>query len=391
MYSRVIDFLVELLKPLLVILTILFLTSVIIILDYTSFKTPGSGPEEIGMLQVSSINDLLQNALFLPQRLLQFVFSNFEVNETVALKMPSVLMASIAAILMFYVLRHWYSKRVALLGTLLFASSSWFLLQARSASFGISLILSAMTIISLGIWASERKRVTLLPLVGFICGLLLYVPGGWLFLIIALVAGNRELKFIWKKNSKLNKVLSISLFILSIVPLLYSLYINHNQLDLLGVSSSASLQTLISNIINLPGQLFISGLDNNYTWLAGTPILDMATTILLILALYGYRSGYNPVRFRGISVATGVSLLLIGTYGVSSISWLVPFLYLFIAAGIALLLQMWFSVFPKNPIAKYVGLLWIGLLVVLIAYYQGTRYFVGYSHNRNQSNIQVVN
>jgi len=90
-------------------------------------------------------------------------------------------------------------------------------------------------------------------------------------------------------------------------------------------------------------------------------------------------------------VATGVSLLLIGTYGVSSISWLVPFLYLFIAAGIALLLQMWFSVFPKNPIAKYVGLLWIGLIVVLIAYYQGTRYFVGYSHNRNQSNIQVVN
>jgi hypothetical protein len=55
-----------------------------------------------------------------------------------------------------------------------------------------------------------------------------------------------------------------------------------------------------------------------------------------------------------------------------------PIIYLVVAAGIAHLLNQWFSVFPRNPIARTIGWSLIGIVLVLVCSFHLVHYFVGW-------------
>jgi hypothetical protein len=50
------------------------------------------------------------------------------------------------------------------------------------------------------------------------------------------------------------------------------------------------------------------------------------------------------------------------------------------AAGISYLLDKWFEVFPRNPIARAIGWIALGLVVVLACSFHVTHYFIGWPH-----------
>jgi hypothetical protein len=54
---------------------------------------------------------------------------------------------------------------------------------------------------------------------------------------------------------------------------------------------------------------------------------------------------------------------------------------------VALLLQQWFTVFPRNPLARLIGVLMVSLLVVLSAYYNTRHYFVAWPKNSQTEQV----
>ncbi len=379
-------------RPLIALAILVALAAAIILPglhEYRAFVSPMEDPK---VLAITEKSKLIDSAAFLPQRTVQAALLKFGFDTPAYLRLVSVAMAVSCIVAMYYILRHWYTARVAIFGTILFGTSSWFLHQARSAEFGISYIFAALTLICIGIWASERKKPDLLPLVALFTGLTLYVPGFWLLVLFSVLFGRTEISFMWSKSRTSAKLLSGLLFLGSLVPLAFSLFRQPHQyqqvLGLVGGEKALSVRAFGDNFVNIWQGFFISGVDEPLRWLIGTPILDITSIILLGLGIYSYQSGLHPIRYKTILGGLVVSAILMTLGGFEFIGIALVFSYLFIAAGIGLLLQQWFSVFPRNPFARTVGVLCVAVLVGAIAYFHASRYYIGWSHA--DSTLKVI-
>jgi uncharacterized protein YqhQ len=73
-----------------------------------------------------------------------------------------------------------------------------------------------------------------------------------------------------------------------------------------------------------------------------------------------------------------MSALLVALNGPVPLSILIPFAYILIAAGITFMLQQWFTVFPRNPVAKNIGVAIMTLAVVTTTFYHINHYYVAW-------------
>ena len=78
------------------------------------------------------------------------------------------------------------------------------------------------------------------------------------------------------------------------------------------------------------------------------------------------------------SVIVSIGWLIGGGFGAVDIAIFLPLLYIFIGGGLSFLLIQWLHVFPRNPIARMIGISMLSALVVLIAAYHLNRYFIAW-------------
>lgn len=81
-----------------------------------------------------------------------------------------------------------------------------------------------------------------------------------------------------------------------------------------------------------------------------------------------------------LAVIMAVLFILSGLGAGIDAIYIAPFLYIIAAAGIALLLQQWFTVFPKNPFARSVGVVLISICISASVAYNLHRYFIAWPH-----------
>jgi biotin transporter BioY len=86
----------------------------------------------------------------------------------------------------------------------------------------------------------------------------------------------------------------------------------------------------------------------------------------------------RPIRTQLLVVIVLVGTVLVGLGGAVSLSIVVPFVYILAAAGIGLLLDRWYTVFPRNPIAQSVGIGLVSLTVLASCWYGYRHYFVAW-------------
>lgn len=67
--------------------------------------------------------------------------------------------------------------------------------------------------------------------------------------------------------------------------------------------------------------------------------------------------------------------------GAINIAIFLPLIYIVIGGGMSYLLIQWLTVFPKNPIARSVGVGLVSLLALLISVYHLDRYFIAWPLN----------
>lgn len=329
-----------------------------------------------------SMQAIIANPLYLPHKLLQLLVSELGFTGLLASRSVSVVFAFIATVFFYRTIRTWYTPRVAILSSALFVSSPWLLHYARLATPLIMYALSiALIWVGLRVRSNKPRLITLaVSILIVLC--LLYVPG-MVWLILA--AGIWQRKTILNEFRHLSKgVVAAGIFSTSVIlaPLIYA-FTQDARLIVrwLGFSTqNFMLGDKLFDLVLTPYHLFIKAPANPEFWLGRLPYINIAITILAGLGVYVLFKSAALDRMRAVGGAFVICALL-AAFGTMPLFATMPLILVMVAAGLALLLQQWFTVFPKNPIARSIGVVTVAVLVALCAYYGLYSYFVAWPRN----------
>ncbi|HYH74425.1 MAG TPA: hypothetical protein VD735_00530, partial [Candidatus Saccharimonadales bacterium] len=140
----------------------------------------------------------------------------------------------------------------------------------------------------------------------------------------------------------------------------------------------------------VPYHLVVSNGSNPAIWLGTAPLLDIFSVAMFVMGGYLYLKRITLIRTPIFLSALAAGTLLIALNGGASFSFILPFIYVVITAGVAYLLSQWLAVFPRNPIARGIG---VGLVVLLVAFscaYHLRHYFVGWPQAQATHDVYTI-
>jgi len=343
--------------------------------------SPNLNSNEIATISQSQhLKQILNNPVNAPYKLLQFVIQHYT-NHTIFLeRLVSVVVGLLILGTFYLVLRMRYRYYVAVFGCALLGSSTWFLYTARLATADITLM-GIIILIWVGQLLNQAKHEMLVTFFAvLICGSLLYVPGMFWFLLFGFLWQQSFLTRLLDSLAAWFRVLVVFLGVGLVTPLCYAAVHKPMLLESIAGLPSHFLSpfSYARNLLEVPTNLFLRGPGNPSQWLGRLPVLDVFITVMFALGLYCYwvqrRLDFPKLVVGALIVGT----ILISSGGPLMITVLLPLVYLVAAGGIAELLQEWFGVFPRNPLARAVGVGLLTIAVIAAGYYQSFRYFVAW-------------
>lgn len=331
-------------------------------------------------LQDISLRSILKNPLYLPYSLILYVLQALGLHGPTALRGVSAVIATVSAFSFYMLVRRWHTPRLAVFGTILFTTSSWFLHLGRYADTDI-LYVGIVAVILVGVWLQQSKyRRFMLLFVLIAASAYMYVPG-MIWLIV--LTGLWQTKRILGEMKRVRWWFNVSIFVGGMVllsPLIWSIIQDTSLIKpLLGLPKDLpSLGQLLQNIINIPTHIFVRGPSEPAKWLPGTPYLDIFSSMMLIIGLYWsiHRISLDRIRITFGALAAGTILVALG--GPVSTAILIPGIFLLITAGMTFMLQQWFTVFPRNPIARSIGTILLSIAVLVTVFYNINHYFIAW-------------
>lgn len=367
------------------LLLILAVGGLLLLLGFRIWNMPaGLSPAEHDAIVASgSWRAILDNPLYAPHKIIQFVLQVASLRNIGVLRAVSVFWGFITVVLFFNVLRNWYNGQIAALGTLLFACSTWFLVTTRLATPEIMLS-GIVALMAMGGWLRFSKaRNAPLLLAIFITAAFCYIPGMVWFIAVALIWQRRSIRTALQESSPATSLFGALLFLLLISPLLVALIrMPEVGRSLIGLPQQLPPLTQIGHdLLAVPLALFVKAPYNPAHWLGRLPLLDVFTAIMFALGLYSffYQRHLDRVKMVvGLLIAGSILIAVSG--GAITYTILLPAVYVVIIEGISLMLQQWLTVFPRNPLARTIGVTLLITAVVASCYYQVNRYYVAWQH-----------
>lgn len=349
---------------------------------------PGVAPREIATHAASSsLPAIWHNPINAPYKLLVYAFSHISGHSIFWNRAASALMASVSAITFFSIIRRWHSKQIAVFATTLFATTGWTLHLGRLADPTIILLLAPVILI----WLSNKFKYagshagTLLISGAIIGGLLLYTPTVIWFIVLATVWSWPHILRQARQAKLWQAILAAIIPVIMLAALLFDLYIRHHSIPAyFGAPSHlpATLQ-ILHNLAHSFLYLFVRGPQTPTFWLGHLPLLDVVASVMTLAGIifYAWQGRRHVWRLKIIISFACVAVILMTLGNDLLISVLVPLAYMFAATGLAYILHEWYKVFPRNVLARKVGLGLLVLAVALAITYHVFGYFVAWQHN----------
>jgi Dolichyl-phosphate-mannose-protein mannosyltransferase len=342
---------------------------------------PGfSAAELMARGNANAAEKIIADPLFLPHKLLQYLFMQTGNSGAFWMRSVSAIFGVIVLVIFYDIIRSWYTRRVALMAGFLFVSSAWFLHFARIGTPNVLFMLSIGLLwvgMKLRSAHAPRIRTILASMVIVLC--CLYVPGlAWL--IIPMLVWQRKL--IWEEFSKIPKLLSVVVglgIFVSLTPLVYALVNTPSLVKAwLLIPNGHDVGLWVSNAWHIPTWLSLRGPINPTYWLGHVPLFDVFSLSMLVLGLFVLNYYRLLDRVQALAAIIALSLVIVIFNGWIPLLIALPLFFVIIAAGIALFLQQWFTVFPRNPLARFVGVTAVSFLILLAGYYNYHAYFVAW-------------
>lgn len=343
--------------------------------------SPYSAQEAAAVSNSSSLQRIVRNPVNAPHKLGQYVFQAAGQRGPFAMRAVSALFGILAVYLFFVVARLWFPPRMAVLGSLLFATSTWFLHTARMATPHILLIVGVLALIASGIGLRyNRNRSKALLVAAAVSAVSLYIPGLVWFVIVFFLS---QIRIIAKELRRIPLsmiALAIPVAALVLAPLALAAMRQPVILNALAglPESFGSWNEIGKNFLRVPMHLFVRGPVDPAIWLGRLPLLDIFSTAMFVLGLYLLYFQRRLDRTLLLIASAFIGSVLIALNYFVNLSILLPFIYIVIVSGFSLMMQQWFTVFPRNPFARNMGFFLLTASVLLAVAYNGSRYFIAW-------------
>jgi hypothetical protein len=326
---------------------------------------------------------VFQHPLDLPLQLVRsVVFFVTPEPGLLAARLPNAFFGVLAIVSFGWLVWLWHGRRTMILATLLFATAAWTLHVSRFVSFDV-LYLWAMPTFLLIQLRLQQGIIWRFDWYACLLGLvmMLFIPGFVWFLILGIYLQRKALLDGWRSFSNMwERALTIGIVAIWL-PLLLIDLVRHGELrQWLGLPAHFS-SNIFEQFVTVPVHLLVRGPKSPDLWLGRAPILDAFVLACAIIGIYFYASRWRSKRSRLLAAVFAIGWLLVSLGGPVGLSVLVPLMYLAAATGIAYLLHDWLKVFPRNPLARGLGVSIIAVAVLASCVYNFRAYFVAWPHN----------
>lgn len=340
--------------------------------------------QEVTALASSSSGERIwNNPLFLPFKLAEYTLIKSGLASVYLFRAIPAVFGLILVCFFYLLAKLWFSPKIALVASFMLLTSGLFLNFTRLAVPDILLPLGLLGLIWSAWWVFQNKRTnTRLILSVVIVAASFYIPGLiWFTALIAFIQ-RRHLTGIFKRTSTPAIVGALLVIGLLLAPLGRALIL-HPQLaqEWLAMPISFSPQRFVQDFLYVPASLVVRAPFNPVFNLGRLPYLDVFTICLVVLGTYAFLLRLDLVRTRALIGAIIIAWFIVAFDNTVQINLFLPLIYITVAAGIMFLLQQWYSVFPKNPIARTIGLVLLFSVVSISLYYNTTRYFVAWANS----------
>lgn len=327
---------------------------------------------------------LYHHALYLPLSFIRsVVFFAIPHHGQTTTRIPNALFGGLTIITFGWLVKLWHGNRTALLATILFACSAWFLHTSRLASNDVMYLWLTPTLL-LGHHLMQREPRPLL-IYGYTIslGLFLYIPGGVWFVLLELLWQRGVLAEAWQSLASVRqRALALFLAVIWLPLLIIGLTRSGQLIQWLGLPAKWPTAThYVKQLLGVPVHLFLRGPAYPNYWLGRSPLLDIFTLAMCLAGLYFYVTHWQAGRSKFLLSLLVLSGLLVSFGGPVSLSVVVPVLYIIVAMGIAYLLHDWLKVFPINPLARGLGIGLVVLAVTISCVYNLRAYFIAWPHD----------
>lgn len=321
-----------------------------------------------------------------PYHLLQHASISLFGVSNFSIKLPSILLGLLSVGGIFILLRSWFRENIAILTGIIIITTGPFLYVAQSGTPSIVYIFWSVWLLVSAMMTSRRAHFTgIWKVILFaIAALSIYTPLS-IYILIALISAvvlHPHLRFLVRKLSKVKLAIGIVVALALISPLVYAIIKQPSVgLTLLGVPSSQP--DIKANVLQLLRQYF--DFISPSSSIVITPIYGLGSVILIALGFVQLATTKYTARSYIISawIILLVPALLVNP-GYISITF-IPVLLL-MAMGVSLLLGSWYSLFPRNPYARFAGLLPLTVLIGGLVLSGVGRYMYGYTYDPKTAN-----
>lgn len=357
-----------------------------IVVGIAVFSTPGSLREgemtatvQSAALSVESLDASM--VINLPYHILQrAVFMVFGVS-VLSIKLPSLILGTLTIIGVFFLARIWFRRNVAILTTVLAATTTQFLFLMQDGTPAIMytfvviwLLLSGTLVTRNYIFNTFWKVVA-----GVLLASALYMPlGVQLVVAVAITASlHPHIRYIVRHVPRLRLILALSLAAAFVTPLVYACIVDpHTLRTLLGIEIAS-----FSWADNLAGMWHaFAGFLTPASSYVVLPLYSLGVVVLMTIGLFKLWAQRHTARSYVVFILGGLLLPFI-FLNLEHVTTVYGLAVILMAYGLSHLISTWYRLFPRNPYARGAGLIPLTILVLGVVYSGMIRYMHNYTYS----------
>ena len=355
---------------------------------------PGHSPAEGEVLKItSSFPNLFENFLYWPYYLLVYLLRFIISDGILAARIISNLAALLATASFLLILRRKFGILFSLVSASLFILNSWVLQLARSGTGEMAALAIVFALATALIFIKNYAHSFRLKVVALGAAITSwFMPlAPWLItaLFIHIFYRQRVLKKLLSTRLKLSLAISfITLIILAFISF------SHEQQDIFiawGIPENIEgLKQILNNFINTLKSIVWQAPDNPERWLGRLPFLDIFAAAMIPFGFYFvYKQSFGIKQAYLIFTSLGFLIIATLNQGIKTpgIELLLPLIIFVVIGGLHEFLDYWKKIFPLNPLARFLSILIIIVLINMSLFYQVKRYFFAWSQQPQTQEI----
>ena len=347
-----------------------------------------SGSEMSSSVASNALNPLAartSDVINLPYHLLQKLSIGLFGLSPLTIRLPSLILAFVAALFLAVTLNQWFRKGTAMLALLLAVTSVPFISMARTGTAGVLYMLLLVVILLSAVrLTTTKKRTFLWKIIVATSGLLLfYMPLGIYAVIALLVASvfHPHVRYQIKRTAWWQFAILFFIAGILLAPIFVAGSSDNGVLEtLFGIDAlreKLTLASIASSLVTILKTLFFftSTQVNEMV----SPFMNLTFTLLVTFGLVRTIIDRHAARSYLLLIWLLVSIPLLILNPSQFALLFVPSVIL-MAIGLESFMREWYQLFPRNPYARLVALVPMTLIVVGLITIDASRYFYGYAY-----------